>query len=144
MRRRLAGLALLGLAFALPEAAMAKTAQKAEPPNVLVVTSGTDTPVEEIDPLANFQAAVTRRMADGRAFHPGQRMTREEALRSMTVSAAFAAFEEDSKGTLSPGKYADLTVLSQDLRTIPEDRIRETRVRGTIVGGRVFGLVGSQ
>ena len=103
-----------------------------------VVVSGTDTPVEEIDPIANFHAAVTRRMKDGRAFHPGQQMTREEALRSMTSAAAFAAFEEELKGTLTPGRYADLTVVSQDLLTVPDDRIRETRVVHTIVGGKVL------
>ncbi len=102
------------------------------------VSSGTDCPIEDPDPIANFAASVTRRMADGRAFHPEQRMTREEALRSLTVNAAYAAFEEDVKGTLSPGRYADVTVLDQDLLAVPDDVIPQTKVVATIVGGRVL------
>jgi predicted amidohydrolase YtcJ len=102
------------------------------------VSNGTDTPIEDPDPIANFAASVTRRMGDGRTFYPEQRMTREEALRSLTVNAAYAAFEEDVKGTLAPGRYADITVLSQDLLTVPEDAIAQTKVAATIVGGRVL------
>ena len=65
-------------------------------------------------------------------------MTRDEALRTMTVNAAYAAFEEDVKGTLSPGRYADVTVLTLDLLTIPEEEIPNARVAATIVGGRVL------
>jgi len=102
------------------------------------VSNGTDCPIEDPDPIANFAASVTRRMADGRTFHPEQRMTREEALRSLTVNAAYAAFEEDVKGTLAPGRYADVTVLTQDLLTVPEEAIAKTKVAATIVGGRVL------
>jgi predicted amidohydrolase YtcJ len=102
-----------------------------------VIASGTDAPVEDVDPLANFVAAVTRRMPDGAAFHPEQRLTRFEALRSMTLDAAFAAFEEDIKGSLEVGKLADVTILSADILTIPEGEISSTRVTHTIVGGRV-------
>ncbi len=102
-----------------------------------VIASGTDTPVEPVDPVATFAAAVTRRMADGRAFFPEQRMTREEALRSMTLDAAWAAFEEDVKGSLEVGKLADVTVLDRDILAVAEDEIPQTRVVATIVGGRV-------
>jgi len=102
------------------------------------VSNGTDCPIEDPDPIANFAASVTRRMADGRVFHPEQRMTREEALRSLTVNAAYAAFEEDVKGALSPGRYADVTVLDQDLLAVPEDVLPQTKVVATIVGGRVL------
>ena len=102
-----------------------------------VVSNGTDCPVEDPDPIANFYASVTRRMKDGRAFFPEERMTREEALRSLTQAAAFAAFEEDVKGTLAPGKYADITVLSKDILSVPDDEIMTTRVALTIVGGKV-------
>ena len=102
-----------------------------------VVTNGSDVPVERIDPIASFHASVTRLMADGRAIFPEQRMTREEALRSYTVANAYAAFEEDLKGTLAAGKLADVVVLSHDLMTVPEDKIRDTKVELTIVGGRV-------
>jgi predicted amidohydrolase YtcJ len=64
-------------------------------------------------------------------------MTRMEALRSYTRDAAFAAFEEDIKGTLEPGKLADLVVLSQDILTVPADEIPSTEVLYTVVGGRV-------
>jgi len=102
-----------------------------------VIASGTDVPVEPIDPIATFHAAVTRRMADGSAFYPTQRMAREEALRSMTLAAAFAAFEEHRKGSLEVGKLADLTVLSQDLLTVDEDEIKATEVLATVVGGSI-------
>lgn len=102
-----------------------------------VVTNGTDTPVEDIDPIANFYAAVTRRMADGSLFYPEQKMTREEALKSYTVNNAYAAFEENLKGSLAPGKLADITVLSRDILTVPEDSIPGTRVLYTIIGGQI-------
>lgn len=102
-----------------------------------VVTNGTDVPVEDIDPIASFYATVTRRTASGEAFFPGQAMTREEALRSYTVWAAWSAFEEHLKGSLEPGKLADIVVLSQDLLTVPDEAIRDTRVEMTILGGEV-------
>jgi len=108
-----------------------------------VIASGTDVPVEDINPIATFYAAVTRRMADGSAFYPTQRMTRDEALRSMTLAAAFAAFEEDRKGSLEVGKLADLTVLSQDLLTVDEEEIAATRVLATVVGGSIRHPAGS-
>jgi predicted amidohydrolase YtcJ len=103
-----------------------------------VVVNGTDVPVEDIDPIVNFHASVTRRMHNGEAFFPQQAMTRLEALRSCTIDAARAAFEEDVKGSLTPGKLADVTVLSEDILTVPEDRILDARVVYTIVGGRVL------
>jgi predicted amidohydrolase YtcJ len=102
-----------------------------------VIASGTDTPVEDISPIATFYAAVSRRMADGTAFYPTQRMSREEALRSMTLAAAYAAFEEDRKGSLEVGKLADITVLSQDLLIVDQDEIPATQVLATLVGGAV-------
>jgi len=102
-----------------------------------LVTNGSDVPVEDIDPIASYYASVTRIMADGRAFYPEQSMTREEALRSYTINNAYAAFEEHLKGSLEPGKLADITVLSQDILEVPADRIRATRVDLTIVGGEV-------
>jgi predicted amidohydrolase YtcJ len=102
-----------------------------------VVTNGTDAPVEDVDPIANYYATVSRRLKDGRVFYPDQRMSRQEALRSYTINGAYAAFEEGVKGTLTPGKLADVTVLSQDILAIPEDDIPGTEVVYTIVGGRV-------
>jgi predicted amidohydrolase YtcJ len=102
-----------------------------------VVSNGTDTPVEDVDPIACYCATVTRRLPSGATFFPEQRMTREQALRSYTIQAAYAAFEEDIKGTLTPGKLADVVVLSQDLLTVPDEKILDTRVVYTIVGGKV-------
>lgn len=102
-----------------------------------VVINGTDAPVEAVDPLACIYASVTRRLADGSEFFPEQRMTREQALRSYTIHSAYAAFEEDLKGSLSPGKLADVVVLSKDILTCPADEIPRTKVVYTIVAGQV-------
>lgn len=103
-----------------------------------VVTNGTDAPVEDVDPIDSFYATVSRRLKDGSVFYPEQRMSRLEALRSYTLSGAYAAFEEDIKGSLTPGKLADITVLSKDIMTIPEDEIPSAEVLYTIVGGIVM------
>jgi hypothetical protein len=102
-----------------------------------VVTNGTDVPVEDADPIANYYAAVTRRLADGTVFYGTQRFTREEALRAYTLSNAYAAFEEGLKGSLSVGKLADITVLTRDILRISEDSIPHTKVAMTILGGRI-------
>jgi hypothetical protein len=102
-----------------------------------IVTNGTDVPVEDADPIASYYASVTRVMKDGTAFHPEQVMTRLEALKSYTWNNAYAAFEEDVKGSLAPGKYADLVVLTRDILTVPDAEIPETRVLYTILGGEV-------
>ncbi|MDX1390426.1 MAG: amidohydrolase family protein, partial [Acidobacteriota bacterium] len=102
-----------------------------------IVANGTDTPVEDVDPVKNFYALVTRMTAGGTSFFPEQRMTRHEALRSLTLDAAYAAFEEEIKGSLSPGKLADIVVLSRDITTVPDDEILDARVDVTILGGAV-------
>jgi predicted amidohydrolase YtcJ len=81
---------------------------------------------------------VSRKLADGSVFYPDQRLSRLEALQTYTINAAFAAFEEDLKGSLSVGKLADITVLSKDIMTIAEDELSSTEVVYTIVGGRVM------
>jgi predicted amidohydrolase YtcJ len=102
-----------------------------------LVTNGTDAPVEDVDPIASFYATVSRKLKDGSVFYPDQRMSRMEAIRSYTINTARAAFEENTKGSLKPGKYADLVVLSKDILTIPEDEIPSAKVVYTIVGGKV-------
>ena len=102
-----------------------------------VIGNGTDVPVEAINPIASYYASVSRQLADGERFHAEQSMTRMEALESYTINNAIAAFEEDLKGTLTPGKLADLVVLSGNLLTVPEDEIPGIRVDITIVGGEV-------
>jgi predicted amidohydrolase YtcJ len=103
-----------------------------------VVTNGTDAPVENVSPIASYYATVSRRLKDGSVFFPRQRLSRLEALKSYTLSAAYAAFEDDIKGSLSVGKLADITVLSKNIMTIPEDELPTTEVVHTIVGGQVM------
>jgi predicted amidohydrolase YtcJ len=103
-----------------------------------VISNGTDAPVEDVDPIASYYATVSRRLADGTAFYPDQRLTRMEALETYTIKGALAAFEEDIKGSLAPGKLADVTVLSRDILTVPEEDIPGTEVVYTIVGGKVM------
>jgi len=102
-----------------------------------VVSNGTDAPVEDMDPIANYYATVSRKTKDGKVFFPDQRMSRMEALKSYTLNAAYAAFEESSRGSLKVGKLADMTVLSKDITSIPEDEIPTAHVSYTIVGGKV-------
>ena len=103
-----------------------------------VVTNGTDTPVEDVDPIACFYASVSRKLKDDSVFFPDQRMSRMEALRSYTVNNAYSAFEESSKGSLALGKLADVTVFSKDILTIAEDEIPQAQADYTIVGGKVM------
>jgi hypothetical protein len=102
-----------------------------------LINSGTDAPVEDVDPIPNYYSAVTRKLADGSVFFGDQKMTRMEALKSYTINNAFAAFEESVKGSLTPGKLADITVLSQDITTVPDDQIKNTKIVYTIVGGKI-------
>ena len=102
-----------------------------------IVTNGTDVPVERINPIASYYSSVSRIMNNGVKFYPKHVMTREEALQSYTINNAFAAFEEDIKGSLTPGKYADIVILSQDLLTVDEDKIPGITVDITIVGGKI-------
>jgi len=102
-----------------------------------VIGNGTDVPVEPIDAIASYYSTVSRMMRTGEKFYPEQALTREEALQSYTLNNAIAAFEEDVKGTLTPGKYADFVVLSQDLLTVDEEEIPSTEVLMTFVGGEL-------
>ena len=105
------------------------------------IVNGTDAPVEPVNPIASFYASVTRQTLAGEpagGYEPSQKMTREEALRSYTLDAAYGAFEEDIKGSLEVGKLADFTVYSQDLMQVADDKILDTRIDMTVVGGEVL------
>ena len=102
-----------------------------------IVTNGTDAPVENVDPILNYYAAVTRKVSDGSVFYAGQTMSRLEALRAYTINNAIAAFEDDIKGTLSIGKLADITVLTRDITSVPDEEIKQAKVAYTIIGGKV-------
>jgi len=102
-----------------------------------MVLDGSDTPVEDTNPIAGFYCAVTRDNGRGQRFFPAQDKTRMQALRSYTWNNAYALFEDHQLGSLSPGKLADLVVFSGNLLTIPDDQILRTRVLYTVVGGKV-------
>ena len=102
-----------------------------------VATNGTDPPVEDINPIASYHCSVTRLLPDGSVFNPNERMSRHRALWSYTMGNAYAAFEEDIKGSLKVGKLADITVLSKNLLEIEDDEILTTEIVYTIVGGEI-------
>ena len=105
------------------------------------IVNGSDAPVESINPLASFYAAVTRKTLSGTpegGYEPDQRMSRMQALKSYTIDAAYGAFEEEIKGSIEVGKLADFTILDKDIMSIEEDEILNTRVEMTIVGGKVL------
>ena len=102
-----------------------------------LLANGTDVPVEPIDAMASLYATVSRRTSEGVSFFPEQALSREEALASYTINNAIAAFEEKVKGSVTPGKWADLVVLSQDFLTVPEADIPDIQIDMTIVGGQV-------
>ena len=104
----------------------------------VIIPNGTDAPVEAVNPMRTFHSAITRQDADGwpvGGWFPDQRMTREEALESMTIWPAYASFEESVAGSISPGKYADFVVLDQDIMTVAPERILDTQVVMTVLGG---------
>ncbi len=102
-----------------------------------VVTNGTDVPVEDIDPIASYYSMVSRMTSTGEKFHPEQALTRMESLRAYTLNNAYAAFQEEVLGSLTPGKYADLVILSKDILTVPEAEIPSAEVDVTVLAGRV-------
>jgi predicted amidohydrolase YtcJ len=105
------------------------------------IANGTDAPVESIDPIRNFYAAVTREDEKGNppgGFDPEERMTRDEALRSYTIEGAYATFTEKESGSIEVGKNADLVVLSEDIMTVPDHDVLKAKVLMTIVGGEIL------
>jgi predicted amidohydrolase YtcJ len=105
----------------------------------VVIPNGSDFPVERVNPLLSFHAAVTRQ--DARDWPPGgwfpeQRMTRDEALRSMTIWPAFAAFQETAMGSIAAGKYADFVILDRDIMTVGDRDLLGTQVLATYIGGK--------
>ncbi len=97
-------------------------------------------PVHYTNPLWGIYAAEPRQSNHGNppgGWYPEEKVSRMDALKMYTIHGAYAAFEEDIKGSLSPGKLADVTVLSKDILTVPETEILETEVLMTVVGGKV-------
>jgi len=111
--------------------------------NGAIVVNGTDAPVEPLNPIASFYASVSRKTLNKTpigGYEPDEKMSRYEALKSYTINAAFAAFEENIKGSIEVGKLADFTVLSQDIMSVPEDSILNTKIEMTVVGGKIVYL----
>jgi len=104
------------------------------------VINGTDVPVEPINPIASFYASVTRKTLKGEpegGYEPAERMTREQALKSYTLDAAYGEFAEKEKGSIEEGKLADFTIFSKDIMTVSESELLSTTVESTIVQGKV-------
>jgi predicted amidohydrolase YtcJ len=102
--------------------------------------NGTYVPEEPINHIASFYASVSRKTLKGMpegGYEPEQKMTRAQALKSYTLDAAFGAFEEDIKGSISIGKLADFTIYNQDLMTVEEHEILNTEIVMTIFDGKV-------
>ena len=105
-----------------------------------IICGGSDAPIERGEPMIEFYAVVVRksiRGESGEGWHPEQAVSREEALKMFTINAAFAAFEENDKGSIEPGKLADFTVLSNDIMKISEPEILNTRCLMTVIGGEI-------
>src|SRR5437763_1142294 len=101
---------------------------------------GSDFPVEAVNPFFGIYAAVTRQDQKGwpaGGWYPSQKLTLAEAIRGFTLDAAFAAFEEQSRGSIEPGKLADLTIVDGDLFAMPQSDLFKAKVRMTVVGGEV-------
>lgn len=104
-----------------------------------VIALGTDFPIEEVNPFLTFYAAVARKdlqeYPEG-GYMPEQALSREETLKGMTIWAAFSNFEEDEKGSIEPGKFADFVILDRDIMEVPENEIPQTKVRATYLDGK--------
>lgn len=105
----------------------------------VIIANGTDAPVEEVSTLRTFHAAISRQNEQNQppgGWYPQQRMTRDEAVKSMTVWAAQAAFQDDVMGSITPGKFADFVVMDRDWMSVPHESIMDTKVQATYFAGR--------
>lgn len=101
------------------------------------IAGNSDWPVSAADPLLRIQSLVTRRSAEGKVYGASQRISMEEALRAWTLGGAFASFDENVKGSIAQGKFADFVILSADPRKTPEGQIKDIEVLVTVIGGQV-------
>ena len=105
-----------------------------------IVAGGSDAPVERGEPMIEFYAAVARKTLEGKSdegWHPELALSREQSLKMLTLWPAYTMFEENVRGSIEPGKWADFTVLSQDIMKVPEPQILKTTCKMTIIGGEV-------
>lgn len=101
------------------------------------VAGTSDSPVSAADPLLRIQSMVTRQSAEGKVYGSKQRVTAEQAIRIWTLGSAYASFDEDIKGSITPGKLADFTMLSADPTAVPANKIKDVKVMMTVIGGRL-------
>jgi predicted amidohydrolase YtcJ len=105
-----------------------------------IIPGGSDAPVERGEPMIEYYAAVARKDLKGfssEGWHPEEAVSREQALKMLTIWPAYAAFEENLRGSIEPGKLADLTILSADIMKIPEMEILKTHCVMTVIGGEI-------
>jgi predicted amidohydrolase YtcJ len=105
----------------------------------VVIPNGSDFPVEEVNPLISFHSAISRQDATNwppGGWYPEQAMTRDEALKAMTIWPAYAGFQEKTMGSITPGKYADFVILDRDIMSVPVTEILSTHVLSTWIGGK--------
>jgi predicted amidohydrolase YtcJ len=103
----------------------------------VVVAGSSDAPVVPVNPLVGIYSAVTRQAESGQTLQPEERITAEQALALYTVNAAYASFEEKTKGSIAPGKLADIVILSDDPIRVPPEKIKDIKVEMTMIGGEV-------
>ena len=106
----------------------------------VIIANGTDAPVEAVSTLRTFHAAISRQNESNRpsgGWYPDQRMTRVEALKSMTIWGAHANFQEKVVGSITQGKYADFVVMDRDWMTAPAESIMQTQILATYSGGKI-------
>ena len=103
----------------------------------MIVAAGSDSPVTSYDPLLGIHVAVNRKSQSGKDIGPNQRVSVTEAIRLFTWNGAYASFEEDIKGSVEPGKLADLVVLSEEILSVPEEQIKDVEIELTMIDGEV-------
>ena len=108
--------------------------------NNIVIAGGSDCPIEEGNPIYEYYAAVTRTNHEGYpegGWQPQEMLSRIEGLQILTQGAAYSEFSENTRGTIEVGNEADLTILSDDMTTVPQDKILQTKIISTIVDGKI-------
>jgi len=103
-----------------------------------IICNGTDSPVESVNTIENYYASVTRQLPNGSTFFPEEKMTRIEALKSYTINGAYASFQDKKLGSLEIGKLADIVILTNDLTTIANENLLQTKVETTIISGKIL------
>ena len=105
--------------------------------NQLTVAAASDSPIVPNSPLMGIYAGITRKTSTGQILDQAERLTANQALVLYTINAAYASHEEEIKGSITPGKLADLVILSKNPTLVPAEEIKDIKVHMTIIGGKV-------